>query len=198
MIKIKQRFTDQTLNAGKKANSETFMEIKPLLEKFNHTIDLWIDELERYNYRQLCLQPDPNSWSLGQVYAHLIEETIHFFQQIEMCLANNENAPKKMSEEAKTWFQNNSYPNEKLQGPPGIQSPFQPESKAQLQKSMRKLKVALNAIGKEIPESGSIGKTKHPGHNYFNAIEWFQFAEMHLRHHFRQKERIDAFLKNRN
>ena len=28
-----------------------------------------------------------------------------------------------------------------------------------------------------------IGKTKHPGLNYFTAKEWLQFAEMHLRHH---------------
>jgi hypothetical protein len=26
---------------------------------------------------------------------------------------------------------------------------------------------------------------------FFNAPEWLQFAEMHMRHHFRQKMRID-------
>jgi hypothetical protein len=34
-------------------------------------------------------------------------------------------------------------------------------------------------------------KNKHPGLDYFNANEWLQFAEMHLRHHLRQKKRID-------
>jgi hypothetical protein len=38
------------------------------------------------------------------------------------------------------------------------------------------------------------GKTRHPGLLYFSAPEWLQFAEMHLRHHFLQKQRIDAFL----
>jgi hypothetical protein len=40
------------------------------------------------------------------------------------------------------------------------------------------------------------GKTKHPGLNYFTAKEWLQFAGMHLRHHLKQKKRIDDFLKN--
>ncbi|HEV9036934.1 MAG TPA: hypothetical protein VGQ51_09945 [Puia sp.] len=38
------------------------------------------------------------------------------------------------------------------------------------------------------------GKTRHPGLHYFNSLEWLQFAEMHMRHHFRQKKRIDACL----
>ena len=38
------------------------------------------------------------------------------------------------------------------------------------------------------------GKSKHPGLGYFNAQEWFLFAEIHMRHHFRQKARIDEFL----
>jgi hypothetical protein len=42
------------------------------------------------------------------------------------------------------------------------------------------------------------GKTKHPGLGFFNANEWLQFAEMHLRHHLKQKERIEEFLKIRN
>jgi len=42
------------------------------------------------------------------------------------------------------------------------------------------------------------GKSKHPGLGFFSASEWFQFAEMHLRHHLKQKERIDRFLQIKN
>jgi hypothetical protein len=38
------------------------------------------------------------------------------------------------------------------------------------------------------------GKTRHPGLLYFSALEWLRFAEMHMRHHFRQKKRIDEAL----
>ncbi len=43
--------------------------------------------------------------------------------------------------------------------------------------------------------SNFYGKSLHPGFRYLAADEWLQLAEMHLRHHFRQKTRIDDFLK---
>jgi hypothetical protein len=58
-----------------------------------------------------------------------------------------------------------------------------------------KLKTEITTIGILISTSQFRGKTKHPGLNYFNANEWFQFAEMHFRHHLRQKKRIEEFLK---
>ena len=173
-------------------------ELNTLIQEFNTTLNRWINALDDYDYQQLCKQPIGSSWSLGQVYTHLIEETEFFFNQAETCLASNANASEKMSDEGTSWFLNNSYPAEKLIGPPETQSPPQPESKAQLREDLNKLKTTATILGTEISGNASQGKTKHPGHHFFNATEWFQFTEMHLRHHFRQKERIDAFLKNNN
>ena len=53
----------------------------------------------------------------------------------------------------------------------------------------------MNNAATQIANSKSKGKTKHPGLNYFNANEWLQFAEMHLRHHLKQEKRIEEFLK---
>jgi hypothetical protein len=44
-------------------------------------------------------------------------------------------------------------------------------------------------------QSSFKGKAKHPGLVYFSAIEWYQFAEMHFRHHFWQKKKPDALQK---
>jgi hypothetical protein len=186
MKKIEQQPGDQIPKDDQK--------VKSLIEQFDHTLNVWIDGFERYDNHQLCMPPHPDSWSIGQVYIHLIEETQYFFQQVETCLMHDENAAEKMTAEAEKWFQNNSYPNEKLKGPPDLPMPHQPGSKTQLREDMQQLKEALDVIGKKIIGSDNTGKTKHPGHNYFNATEWFQFAEMHLRHHFRQKARIDTFL----
>jgi hypothetical protein len=46
-----------------------------------------------------------------------------------------------------------------------------------------------------ITQSPYKGKTKHPGLHYFNADEWLQFADMHFRHHVKQKKKIDDFLR---
>lgn len=167
------------------------MDMKILLEQCNENLDAWIQALAQYEEAELLLKPAADSWSIGQVCVHLIEETQYYILEMEACLANKINIAEEMSNYAKNWFQNNAFPNEQLQG---MAAPLQPKSKAQVLEGMQQLKQNLNDIGKKIAVHKHTGKTQHPGHQYFNAAEWFQYAVMHIRHHWRQKERIDAFL----
>lgn len=162
-------------------------------EDLNRTIDTWIDIIQQYSDKELCTQPDANNWSIGQVCMHLINDTNWFIEQLKICLSNNENAEKTKSPFAKSMFANNSFPDEKLSNPANINIP-QPPSKEVLLQLFVQLKNDMNHAAIKIESSRSKGKAKHPGFNYFSAIEWLQFAEMHLRHHLKQKERIDAFL----
>lgn len=169
-----------------------------LAKNFNHTIDFWIKELEEYNFDQLCAKPSPNNWSLGQVYVHLIENTMYFLEQAKLCLNSNENESEEASPVAKALFLNNEFPDLLIEGPPSNALTQQPKSKEQLSNDLLNLKDEAAIVGKQISESKFKGKRKHIGLNYFNAVEWFQFAEMHFRHHLRQKKRIDEFLKKRH
>ena len=166
-----------------------------LAEAVNHTLDIWIRSLDRYSFDQLLSKPSPNSWSIGQVYMHLLTNTDYFFEQVRICISADNNADREMSTEAKTMFFNNSFPDEMIEGPPENLSTPQPESKEQLLRSFLALKEELNRIASLTTENQFKGKTRHPGLNYFNALEWLQFADMHLRHHLRQKKRIDIFLR---
>jgi hypothetical protein len=167
-----------------------------LVEDFNHTIDIWIKELKRYNFAQLCTKPSPETWSLGQVYVHLIGVTNYFIKQVEICLSTDDNAGEEASAAAKTMFLNNDFPDKMLDGPPSNAHTGQPDSEEQLMSGLMNLKEKVTNIGVLRSKSQFKGKTKHPGLSYFNAQEWLQFAEMHFRHHLRQKKRIDDFLKN--
>ncbi|MEO6454494.1 MAG: DinB family protein, partial [Ginsengibacter sp.] len=89
-----------------------------LIEDFNHTIDVWIKELEQYDLTQLCAKPSPNNWSLGQLYMHLIDDTNYYFEQIKICLFTNDNVSEQVSPAAKTMFLNNSFPDELIEGAP--------------------------------------------------------------------------------
>jgi len=166
-----------------------------LLEDFNRTIDFWIAALEQYDFVQLCTKPAPTSWSLGQLYLHLIGDTNFFVEQIRICVSNNEHSHEEASPNAKMMFLNNDFPNEALEGSPANAHIPQPDNKEQLMINLLMLKAKMNDAALLISESTFKGKTKHPGLNYFSANEWLQFAEMHFRHHLRQKKRIDAFLK---
>src|SRR5215211_4020516 len=115
-------------------------------ENFQNTIHFWIDELERYDFDQLCAKPAPNSWSLGQVYMHLIENTIWFMGQVKTCISANENAIRDSSPAAKIMFLNNSFPDEILEGPPENASTPQPENKEQLMSELLNLKDEINHV----------------------------------------------------
>lgn len=165
-----------------------------LIDDFNHTIDIWIRELEKYNLDQLCTKPSKTTWSIGQMYLHLIDDTSYYIEQIKMCLANNDNATEEPAPAAKIMFANNSFPDEIIEGAPSNSFIPQPESREQLLHCLEHIKTEMNALAILINQNLFKGKTKHPGLNYFSAKDWLQFADMHFRHHLRQKKRIDDFL----
>lgn len=167
-----------------------------LIENLNRTIDVWITALEPYHFHQLCAKPAPNNWSVGQVYMHLIEHTNFYLQQIHICVTTNDYANEEASVNAKEMFLNNSLPDVIINGPASNAYTPQPASKEHLRGNLMLLKQEVNKIGTVMSQNVFQGKTKHPGLHYFSANEWLQFADMHFRHHLRQKERIDEFLNN--
>ena len=167
------------------------------MQRFDHTIDYWIDALDQYNQTQLSTKPSAESWSLGQLYLHLINDTKFYIEQIRTCLHTNENSTGQMMPFAKSIFQQNGFPDEVIQGAPSNATIPQPENKIQLVLSLQKLKDEMHILTEQMATTPFTGKTKHPGLGYFSAGEWYQFAEMHFRHHLRQKNRLDNFLGSR-
>lgn len=166
-----------------------------LIEDFNHTLDDWIKGLEQYNFTQLSAKPSPTGWSPGQLYMHLIDATNYFIKQAQICATTNDNAKEEASTNAKTMFLNNEFPDAILEGLPSNAGTPQPVSKNQLISELIHLKDEINKAEAMISKSQYKGKTKHSGLGYFNANEWLQFAEMHFRHHLRQKKRLDEYIK---
>ena len=169
--------------------------IEMLIDNFNNTIDIWQKSLEGYDYRQLTAKPCITGWSIGQVYMHLLEDTSYYLEQIHVCISNNDHATEGATLAGKVMLLNSEFPNEILEGAPSNAFIRQPESKEQLITDLSTLKSDMNLTAIKISESLFSGKTQHPGLGYFSAPEWLQFADMHFRHHLRQKKRIDDFLE---
>ncbi|HEY9001795.1 MAG TPA: DinB family protein [Mucilaginibacter sp.] len=162
-----------------------------LLNSFNETIQKWIDFLDDYTLEMLCQKPDDNSWSLGQVYTHITDDTAWFAEQMAAAIQTNADSEKEMHENARIMLRNNSFPDMMIQGPATGIYIKQPESKDEVKQKLLAIKTAVNNLYASFDPSKAIGKTRHPGLLYFNTLDWLQFAEMHLRHHLRQKDRID-------
>jgi hypothetical protein len=162
-----------------------------VISQFNDTINQWIAYLDNYSIDMLQRQPVPGSWSIGQVYVHIIDDTSWFVEQIAAALATDANSDKEMHQHAKAIFANNAFPDMQLQGPSTNASIRQPQDKAALLQELVAIRDKVNTLVSTYDLAASTGKTQHPGFWFFNAAEWLQFAEMHMRHHFRQKKRID-------
>jgi hypothetical protein len=170
-------------------------DLKIWLDNFNTTLDTWIKDLEAYTYEALCRQPSPGSWSVGQMYTHLINDTGFFAEQIRISASTNDYMDEKASANAAAMFVNNDFPDEAIEGSPDNAFIPQPESKEQLTRDLINLKQKMNEAAAILYGSPYKGKSKHPGLGYFRGEEWLQFADMHFRHHFRQKKRIDEFFE---
>jgi hypothetical protein len=166
-----------------------------LRRQFNETIGQWIAWLDDYTLHMLHQRPHEKFWSLGQVYLHIIDETVYYVEQATACLNKNVNSKERMHEDAAGMFAKNEFPDALLDSPTNDLNMDQPESKEQLLKSLLSIREEVNKLCTSFDLSTATGKIKHPGLLYFNALEWLQFAEMHMRHHFRQKKRIDEKLK---
>lgn len=162
-----------------------------IIDQFNNTVNQWIACLDDYTIDMLHRQPQPSSWSLGQVYVHIIDDTSYFVEQIAAALTTTANSDKEMHKNAKFIFKNNGFPDILVQGPSTNVAIRQPQDKNELSEALTAIKDKVNQLYTTFDFSKATGKTQHPGLWFFSASEWLQFAEMHMRHHFRQKKRID-------
>src|SRR4051794_27370025 len=115
-----------------------------LIEDFNRTIDFWIKELEQYDFKQLCIKPSEDSWSLGQLYIHLINDTGYYLEQMRICISNNDNASEEAADFAKMIFLNNGFGDETIEGAPSNACIPQPGNKEQLLNNLVKIKDEMN------------------------------------------------------
>jgi DinB superfamily len=164
------------------------------IDKFNHTIDQWIAALETCHFDTLLLKPSGTGWSLGQLYTHLIEDTRFYMTQIDSCISNNDHAAAQALPMAQKLLQENAFPDILIEGAADNALIPQPTDKAILSKDLLQVKEDMNALAQKMAISPFNGKSLHPGFQYLGAEEWLQLADMHFRHHLRQKKRLDDWL----
>ena len=161
------------------------------LVRFNQSIDHWIDALEAYTIDILRQKPHPGTWSLGQVYVHIANDTHWFVEQMKLASANSDSSQEPMKKNGRWILDNDGFPDMLIVGPSVNDSVPQPTSKEALVQQFTNIKEEVNQLCMTVDIEQAIGKTQHPGLGYFSASEWLRFAEMHMRHHLRQKKRIE-------
>ena len=165
--------------------------------KFEKTLSVYIEKLNGYTEEKFLQKPEEHSWSLGQVYVHLLLGHEHFFmKQADKCLNQDETVRGK----GKNWngkiiFFINGFPNIKFKMPKRIEvPPRQPENIEYVKLKLERAAEQALSIASRLDSYDKNEKTKHPAFGYFNAKEWYRMSEMHFRHHLRQLKRTEKIV----
>src|SRR6478735_4252608 len=110
------------------------------------TIDYWMKCLDNYTIGQMVRVPAPGSWSMGQLYIHLIRDSTFYIDQAREALSANEHSTEHFLLAAKEMFTKNEFPDIQIEGDPSNAFIPQPESKDQLLKGLVELKRMIKEI----------------------------------------------------
>ena len=159
--------------------------------KFARTADLWISALDNYSDADWNRVPAEGTWTIAQVYAHIVDASRSFgLEKIERCAERSEGKPTR------TWIGRFVF---LIGAIPPVRAKVPTAGYVPPSISKDEARSELNAVKEAMQQSiptvlSARGVATHPFLGKLNAREWFLFSEMHMRHHLRQKKRIDAML----
>ncbi|MNW25177.1 DinB superfamily protein [compost metagenome] len=172
-----------------------------VLAAFEATVERYIMELDSLGLEQLRSKPDEETWSIGQMYVHLIQSAQYLhLQYVDQCLASGEETWMPMgqkTEQGKAVFESGSFPPIQIRVPASPQyTPRQPENKEQLLEGLRSVVERMKHTEPGLIQALEEHKIVHPSLGALHAQEWFLLIEMHYRHHLLQLARLQEFLQS--
>lgn len=194
--------TAQIATSDREAPKEKIlMDTKKVLQQFEQEVDQYIQALEPYSIEQLTLQPEAEQWSLGQMYNHLIQsaQQMHL-ANIDTCIKRQQAEEEITEVNYKTYageaiLELGNFPPIRVQVPASpFYTPTQPSTKAELLEGLEQVRARMQNIEPLLATVNPQYTVAHPRFGHLNAQEWFTIIDMHYRHHWLQKNRLDQFL----
>lgn len=177
------------------------MKTEKIYQKYEAHTQKWISFLAEYDEKSFSVKPTTDEWSIAQVYDHITKATEKCLDNAFLCACNKGETGHNGFGAAIFSFMG-AFPPLKLRIkkiPAGLENLYYPKqiSKAealmQINELLQKMKDAIPVL----INADKNNRIRHWAGGWFNAIEWYHCAEMHLKHHFSQKKRIDMFIKKR-
>lgn len=175
------------------------MATKEIYIKTKEILNQYIKGLDSYSDEDFSKKPDEESWSVAQVYDHLVSSSENYFSyKVNNCLIKEKGTEDVgLTETGEQLFERGGFPPIQIKTPDAIKPPNPPEAKSK-EFYKRKLEELIIHWEKFIPlieaNNGKF-KTKHPVFGFMNALEWYHLNEMHFRHHLLQIGRLREFLE---
>lgn len=161
-------------------------------------VDSYLETLKKIDENQFLFKKSDEIWSLCQLYEHIFDSNTKFFlRNCRKCLNEIDGQlGGDISSFGKSVIDNNSFPDIKIKYPEVFG-----ELKLEL-KSMEFYRTYFSELVDEINTlSGSVMKSNpnykrlHPAYfGFLNAEEWLQLAQIHMKHHLKQKLELESYL----
>ena len=174
------------------------MTVPELKTTFTEAMQSYLAALDRYSDEQFAAKPDEAEWSLGQMYQHLYEaNTFFFLANAKRCLEKRKGQEGgEKTAAGLNVYQYNSFPPTKIKRPG---APNSPEPVAQDRETYKALFAKTlaegNALADALTNDDGTYKTQHFMFGWLNATEWLQGLEIHARHHLRQRQERENWLR---
>lgn len=164
------------------------------LQKYNNSLTSYSDEA-------FAFKAEEKIWSLGQMYEHLLTSTEFFIAQIRGCLKEEkgsfEGEKTPIGEQIIAF---GSFPPMEIKVPEKYRTAGEPiaQSRKIYQERFQELIQTLPLLQKEIEARPTPYKRLHAIFGMITAPEWLWCIEAHLRHHFRQQEKLEKLAMEQN
>ncbi|WP_299189290.1 hypothetical protein [uncultured Aquimarina sp.] len=165
---------------------------------FKRRSEKWYTDLQNYNQDELYHKPAPNQWCLAELFDHIIRvATTYQLPNFQKCIENSIKKGKPKNSAAYLIFNLNIIPSRTIKMesfPTKIVSDFTPEILKRETLENKFKEFITEALSQEplIKHFDKKIKHSHPFFGMINAAEWFSLIEIHMRHHERQKKRLEV------
>lgn len=170
-----------------------------MYNRFEKIANTWLAALDTYTMDELLKKPSDESWSMGQVYIHITTANKYFLGKNANALANGEGfeTGKGKNKWGHAVFLFNMFPPVNVKMPKkdtGGTEPIQPDSKEQIERKIKENLAFFKDMEERVANAPKNQTKKYPFLGYLNAAEWYTLAGLHMKHHLRQKRKLDKFL----
>lgn len=158
----------------------------------DQAIEIYKDRLQHYSEVQLRHISEEGTWSIGQMYLHLIEVAFEYLENVEACAEATEEQKLGKTEAGENLFERGGFPPIKIKLPDDPENtPSNSKRKDELMQGLIQVEEKMGEWQEKADVINPNFKVKHGGFGWLNAREWFDLIDMHFRHHFRQKTELE-------
>ncbi|TYS48522.1 DinB family protein [Bacillus infantis] len=158
-------------------------------------MEIYKQSLGKYTLEQLRQIPAEGVWSLAQMYDHVIVVADEYLDEAEACANAEPVQGRGKTEFGEKLFREGGFPPVKIRLPDEMnQPPDNSGTSASLLERLENLEKRIEVSRQTLHKIHPSLKREHGGFGWLSAKEWHQLAEMHFRHHLRQKGELEERL----